>query len=110
MSNSETMQLYNKVGTQEKRAVNRLLRAMANGKVEKSELARVCRSVSRATTSQDGPKRVSGYILYYKQNYASERKKEPSASLGSIAKVIGRAWKQLPEDKREEFNNLARTA
>jgi hypothetical protein len=48
MSNSETMELYNKVGTQEKRAVNRLLRAMASGNVEKSELARVRRSVSRA--------------------------------------------------------------
>jgi hypothetical protein len=52
---------------------------------------------------------MSGYILYYKQNYAAERKKAPSASLGDSAKVIGRAWKQLPEEKREEFNNLART-
>ena len=109
MNNSDTMELYNKVGTQEKRAVNRLLRAMASGNVEKSELARVCRSVSRATTSQDGPKRMSGYILYYKQSYAAEREKAPSSSLGDIAKVIGRSWKALPQAKRDEFNNLART-
>ena len=87
MSNNETVDLYNKIGTQEKRAVNRLLRAMTSNKVEKAEL------VARATTSQDTPKRISGYILYYKQNYAAERKNEPSSSLGDIAKVVGKAWK-----------------
>ena len=103
------MELYNKVGTQEKRAVNRLLRAMASNKVEKADLSRVCRSVARATTSQDTPKRISGYILYYKQNYAAERKNAPSSSLGDIAKVIGKAWNSLPQEKRDEFNNLAKT-
>jgi hypothetical protein len=52
---------------------------------------------------------MSGYILYYKQSYAAEREKAPSSSLGDIAKVIGRSWKALPQAKRDEFNNLART-
>ena len=109
MSNNETVDLYNKIGTQEKRAVNRLLRAMASNKVEKADLSRVCRSVARATTSQDTPKRISAYILYYKHNYAAERKNAPSSSLGDIAKVIGKAWKSLPQEKRDEFNTLAKT-
>jgi hypothetical protein len=109
MNNNETMDLYNKVGTQEKRAVNRLLRAMASGNVEKAELSRVCRSVARATRNLDTPKRMSGYILYYKQNYAAEKVNTPSSSLGDIAKIIGKAWKALPEEKRGEFNDLAKT-
>ncbi len=109
MNNNETMDLYNKVGTQERRAVNRLLRAMASGKVEKAELDRVWRAVGRATPSQDTSKRISGYILYYKQNYAAERKNAPSSSLGDIAKVIGKNWKALPPEKRDEFNTLAKT-
>jgi hypothetical protein len=109
MNNNETMDLYNKVGTQERRAVNRLLRAMASGKVDKNELARVCRAVGRATPSQDTPKRMSGYILYYKQNYAAEKVNTPSSGLGDIAKIIGTAWKALPQEKRDEFNDLAKT-
>ena len=48
MSESETMVLYNKLFTQEKRAVNRLLRALARGKVEKAELSKVCHLISKA--------------------------------------------------------------
>ena len=59
MNNSDTMELYNKVGTQEKRAVNRLLRAMASGNVEKSELARV--QIVRCPEPQPARMAPSGY-------------------------------------------------
>ena len=39
MSKTETMDLYNKLFTQEKIAVNRLLRALASGNLEKAELS-----------------------------------------------------------------------
>ena len=108
MSMTETMELYKKVGTQEKRTINRLLRAMASGRVEKTDLARVFRSVSRAcAANRDGPRRISGYILYYQENYAVEKSKSPSSSLGEIAKVIGRSWKRLSEEERTEFNKRA---
>ena len=92
MAPNETMQLYNKIGTQERRAVMRLLRAMASDKVNRGELGSICRSVSRlasAARSDDGPtcKRISGYILYYKEHYAAERKKHPAASPGPQAWV-----------------------
>ena len=64
MSESETMVLYNKLFTQEKRAVNRLLRALASGKVEKAELSKVCRLISKAAASQEPARKCSGYILY----------------------------------------------
>ena len=110
MINNETVDLYNKVNTQKKRAINRLLRAMASGKLEKSELARVCRSIARATASKDTPKKTSGYIMYYKQNYPAGRNNAPSSSLGDIAKVIGKSWKLLSLEKRDEFNKLAKTS
>ena len=53
MSESETMVLYNKLFSQEKRAVNRLLRALASGKVEKAELSKVCRLISKAAASKE---------------------------------------------------------
>ena len=106
MSVSETMVLYNKLFTQEKRAVNRLLRALASGKVEKAELSKVCRLISKAAASQAPARKGSGYILYYKQHYEAERKKAPDASLGEI----GRQWKALPLAKREQFKVAAKEA
>ena len=110
MGESETMVLYNKLFTQEKRAVNRLLRALASGKVEKAELSKVCRLISKAAASQAPARKGSGYILYYKQHYEAERKKAPDASLGEIAKIIGRQWKALPLAKREQFKVAASEA
>jgi hypothetical protein len=104
------MELYNQIGTQEKRAVNRLLKAFASGKVERQELQSICRSISRNTTSasQDaGPKRVSPYILYYKERYPDLRAKMPEATLGGIAKVVGKEWKALGS-KQAEYYNQAR--
>ena len=109
MSKSETMELYNKIGTQEKRAVNRLLRAMAGGKVDKAKLTRVCRSISKIAAKDEPPRLISGYILYYKQNYETERQKAPTAGLGEIAKVIAKQWRTLPQAKRDELNVIART-
>ena len=97
MSQHKAMDLYEQIGTQEKRAVNRLLKALASGHVKKTELQSICRSISRNTiASQDGaPKRMSPYILYYKERYPDLRAKVPKASLGGIAKIVGKEWKAL---------------
>ena len=110
MTESATMVLYNKLLTQEKKAVNRLLRALASGKVEKAELSKVCRLISKAAASQEPARKGSGYILYYKHHYEVERKKAPDASLGDIAKIIGRQWKALPLATREQFKVAASEA
>jgi hypothetical protein len=112
MSHHKTMELYNQIGTQEKRAVNRLLKAFASGNVERQELQSICRSISRNTSaSQDaGPKRVSPYILYYKERYADLRENMPAASLGEIAKVVGKEWKALGQAKQAEYHKQARNA
>jgi NAD-dependent DNA ligase len=111
--NETYMQLYNNIGTRERRAVNRLLRAMSSSKVDQAELASICRSVSRlastSTAHLDEPKRISGYILYYKERYAEARGKSPAASLGDLAKAIAAQWKQLPASEREAFNTRARS-
>ena len=56
MSHHKTMELYEQIGTQEKRAVNRLLKAFASGKVEKAELQSICRSISRNTAGSEEAK------------------------------------------------------
>jgi hypothetical protein len=107
----ETLELYSKIGTQERRAVNRLLRAMASNNMTQTELSSICRSVSRlsaAARDNDEPKRKSGYIVYYSEQYPSERAKQPTASLGEIAKEIAKRWKALPQEKRDELNKKAR--
>ena len=90
--------------------MNRLLRALASGKVEKAELSKVCRLISKAAASQEPARKGSGYILYYKQHYEAERKKAPDASLGEITKIIGKQWKALLFAKREQFKLAASEA
>ena len=89
--------------------MNRLLRALASGKVEKAELSKVCRLISKAAATQEPARKgsLTGYILYYKQHYEAERKKAPDASLGEIAKIIGKQWKALPLAKKEQFKLAA---
>ena len=104
------MDLYEQIGTQEKRAVNRLLKALASGKVEKAELSSICRSIARNTSaSQDGAtKRMSPYILYYKERYPDLRATMPEASLGGIAKIVGKEWKALGQGGKADYYNQAR--
>jgi hypothetical protein len=109
MSQHKAMDLYAQIGTQEKRAVNRLLKALASGHVTKAKLQSICRSISRNTiASQDeAPKRLSPYILYYKERYPDLRATMPEASLGDIAKVVGKEWKALGQAKQADYYKQA---
>lgn len=111
MPKSDAIGLYEKLGTQEKRAVNRLLRALTSGKMDEKEVAGICRSVSRlsyAAKEDQQPKKKSGYILYYSEMYPSEKAKQPTATLGDIAKTVSKRWKSLPEAERDAYNKRAR--
>jgi hypothetical protein len=111
MPKSDAIGLYTKLGTQEKRAVNRLLRALTSGKMDEKEVAGICRSVSRlsyAAKEDQQPKKKSGYILYYSEMYPSEKAKQPTATLGDIAKTVSKRWKALPDTEREAYNKRAR--
>ena len=107
-TNNETMELYSNIGTQERRAVNRLLRVLASKNMSQTQLSSICRSVSRLSRDDNEPKRKSGYIVFYSLHYPDERKKQPTASLGQIAKTIAKKWRSLPQAKRDEFNKEAR--
>ena len=100
------MDLYSKIGTQERRAVNWLMRAMVSKNVTQTELSSICWSVSRLSAvakDDDEPKRKSGYIVFYSHHYPDERKKQPTVSLGEIAKSIAKRWRGLTQQKRDEF-------
>ena len=110
MSNrSTTMEMYDSLGTNEKRAVNRLLRGLSAGNVGRSELNKMCRGISRACTRNDAdkPKRVNGYIVFYREQYPKYRAKMPDAELGHIARAIGAEWKKLTKDQQATFNKQA---
>ena len=102
----QIIELHEQLGTQEKRAVNRLVRALASG-VQKAELRSICRSISRNTTSKPIPSK-SAYILYYKARYPVLRAKFPEASLGTIAKVVGLEWQELGQKGQAEYYEKAR--
>ena len=67
MSNrANTIQMYDSLGTNEKRAVNRLLKGLSSGNVGRSELNKMCRGISRACTRSDvdKPKKVKLVISF----------------------------------------------
>ena len=82
---------------------------MVSGNIDKSKLNRVCRSLSKLAAKDEPPRQISGYILYYKQNYDIERKKAPTSGLDKIAKIIATQWKALPQTTRDELNRVVRT-
>jgi hypothetical protein len=110
-ANDKTWELYNKLGTQEKRAVNRLMRGLSEGGIGKPDLGRICRGISRACQGKDeGHKKINGYILYYKERYPIVKAKMPAAGLGEIARSVGAEWKNLSKDEKAKFNKRAREA
>ena len=103
------LELYNRLGTQEKRAINRLMRGLSNGSIERPELSKICRGISRRCQDLEKPKKISnGYILYYKERYPAFKAKMPAAGLGDIARSIGAEWTALPSDEKEKFNVQSR--
>ena len=75
MSDSKTFELYNKIGTQEKRAINRLLRTLADGNVKQPELSSICRSIRRNTATHDDtkPKKKTVTFCFIKSSILSIR-------------------------------------
>ena len=106
------MEMYDSLGTNEKRAVNRLslLRGLSAGNVGRSELNKMCRGISRACTRNDAdkPKKVNGYIVFDREQYPKYRANMPDAELGHIARAVGTAWKKLTADQQAKYINQAK--
>lgn len=99
------MENYAKLGTQEKRMVNRLMRALTNGNVQ--SLQSICRNISRNTATDRVQRKPSGYILFYKENYQTKRNEMPMASIGAIAKVLGKQWNSLTSEVKTSYKTRA---
>ena len=110
-SRATTMEMYDMLGTNEKRAVNRLLRGLSAGGISRSELNKICRGMSRACARNDAesekPKKVNGYIIYYKEQFTKYKMKMPDAELTAIARAIGAQWRKLTADQKEKYNKQA---
>ena len=96
------------LGTQEKRLVNRLSRALATGKVTRREMKKIGRAISLNTNEVQQKKRTSGYIEYYAARYQAVRDEMPKATLGDMAKVVARDWKSLSEPEKDKWKEKAK--
>ena len=100
--------LFVNLSAQEKRAVNKLIRTLAGGKVEHGDFASICRSINRNTLKGIRTKRPpSAYILFHQDRYPVHRAAHPDAKLGDLAKMIGKDWKGLDPAKKAVYTSRA---
>ena len=104
MTKSEIVNLYDRLGTQEKRTVGKLVRALS----EKEDMSAICRAVHRKSPAVR--RQPSSYILFYKANYARIRQEHPGSSLGGIAKLVAEEWKSLSTERKAEFISTQSTS
>ena len=88
--------LFVNLSAQEKRAVNKLIRTLAGGKVEQGDFASICRSIN-----------PSAYILFHSDRFPLHKAAHPDAKLGDLAKLIGRDWKALDPAKKAVYISRA---
>ena len=102
--------LYAQLPTHKKRIAARLIRALAHGDSSKSDLSKICKSITRNTKLGQPKKSKSGYIMYYSKEYPNVKKTiGESASLGEIARVIASGWRSLSAEEKEQYNMQAKT-
>jgi hypothetical protein len=100
--------LFAKLSTQQKRAVNKLIRTLAGGKVKQSDFASICRSINRNTLKGIRVKRPpSAYIMFHSDRFPVHREAHPNAKLGDLAKMIGHDWKSLAPAKKALYVSKA---
>ena len=101
------MEQYKNLDTYEKRIVGKLCRVLSTGKLTDKQMTSINRCISRHAPS-DGKKRVSGYIAFYTLRYPVLKKKHPNASLGDIAKLVGKEWGSKTEKEKEVYKQKAK--
>lgn len=103
--------VFVKLSKQEKRAVNKLIRTLAGGKVKQGDFASICRSINRNTLKGARAKKPpSAFILFHSDRYPVHRAAHPNAKLGDLAKMIGRDWKTLAPAEKAVYTSRAAAA
>ena len=58
-------------------------------------------------TKKEGPKKpITAFMAFSSAMRASVKEKNPSASFGEIAKIVGQDWKNLSESEKNKYNKL----
>jgi hypothetical protein len=111
LPNKDSMEidkLYVNLSKQHKRAVNKLIRTLAGGKVESADFASICRSINRNTLKGVRLKKSpSAYIFFSQERFPVHKATDPEAPLGEIAKRIGQEWNKLPPSKKAVYTSRA---
>ena len=101
---NKVSELYDKLDTQHKRVVMRLLRALANGPFDEGEISRICRIINRQSGKE---RKKTGYILFYTEEYPKVRAKNKDLALGKIAQTIAKKWNKLASTEKQKYNEQA---
>jgi hypothetical protein len=103
--------LFVNLTTQEKRAVNKLIRTLAGGKVKQTDFAAICRSINRNTLKGSRIKKPpSAYILFHSDRFPVFKAAHPDAKLGDLAKMVGADWNALPPAQKAAYESRAADA
>ena len=67
----------------------------------------------KATTAKKSVKKdklkkpLNPYFQFIRDERPGVKAKNPDASIGEIAKILGKLWKDLPEDKKQKYKDKA---
>lgn len=65
----------------------------------------------KKVAKKDKPKRaMSAYLFFAKKTRPSVRDQNPDFKFGDITKAVATAWKELPEEEKKEYQEMARVA
>jgi len=59
--------------------------------------------VIRESKDEDDDENLSGYILFASSNRDDVKFMYPNASFSEIAKILGKMWRELPEDEKDVY-------
>jgi Glu-tRNA(Gln) amidotransferase subunit E-like FAD-binding protein len=107
MAKSEFQEAYDTLGTQEKRTVMKLVRALGKNTVSKEDMKSICRKIHSYTRDPNEPKQKSAYITYYSAVYPELKKKHPKKTIGEIASVAGKQWRELDASTKDAYREKA---
>lgn len=79
-------------------------------KAKKAKKTKKVKKDKKRKRSDDGPKKLSPYILFSQAQRDTIKKKNPDATFGEVAKLLGSAWKALSEQERQVWVTAAAAA
>jgi hypothetical protein len=79
------------------------VRALGKNTVTKEDMKSICRKIHSYTRDPNVPKQKSAYITYYSAVYPELKKKHPKKTIGEIASVDGKQWREIDASTKDAY-------